>query len=298
MGFSSSVVNATPPAAADGQSVLRPSAQAASKLSDTQRQRGEDGARVAALRTMNAVRMLAPVLARVAAEGGSDEDQAHRFASAMAQAHALAVDAALVLGFDSAAEGDRWAVNVLERTFAQALSGNLSNPPGREVVRALATSARKGATDMPPYQDLPEDTALTMARIQAMGPVLRAQLAFDFARPRDTTIAEVLTCLDEEVVKGVDALAEPLAGAAERRTLFSVLAQEGGEFMAEAWQHEAAKAITALRKKSQAERDAWKVANPQGLPIETVLARFRQHMTRLTKLTKQLRPATARPAKC
>jgi hypothetical protein len=279
------------------KSVLHSDRSGASKLSDTQVQKAEDNARVAALRTMNAVRMLGPVLSKVAAEGGSDEDQAYRFSSLMEKTHGLAVDAALVLGFTPTDERDRWALNVLERTFADVLSKNLEEPSGRQVVRSLAAAAKSRATDIPIYQDIGEDVSLTMARIQAMGPVLRAQAAFDFARPKDQTIAEVLGCLDDEVVKAMEALVEPLAGAPERRTLFSVLSQEGGELMAEAWHHEAAKAIAALRKKTLAEREAWKKANPQGLPIETVLARFRQQMGRLVKLTRQLRPSTKKPAR-
>ena len=300
MAFNPSRTQAAPalPSAKDAESsVLQSDRSAAAKLSDTQVQKAEDGARVAALRTMNAVRMLGPVLSKVAAEGGSDEDQAYRFSSLMEKTHALAVDAALVLGFSSTDDRDRWALNVLERTFADVLSKNPDEPSGRLVVRSLATAAKSRATDMPAYQDIGEDTSLTMARIQAMGPVLRAQAAFDFARPKDQTVAEVMACLDDEVVKAMEALVEPLAGAPERRTLFSVLSQEGGELMAEAWQHEAAKAIAALRKKTLAEREAWKSANPQGLPIETVLARFRQQMGRLVKLTRQLRPSTKKPAR-
>lgn len=276
-------------------SVLRPDPDAASKLSDSQRQRAGDDARVSALRTMNAVRMLSPVLAKVAAEGGSDEEQASRFSALMEKTNAMAIDAAIVLGVSPDESKHKWVLNVFERAFSEVLSKNLDEPAGRETVRALVRAAKDRGNDAPHYQNIDEEVSLTAARVQALGPVLRAQVSFDFARPREQTIEEVMKCLDEEVVSAVDMLAEPLAEAPERRTLFSVVSQEAGELMAEAWNHEAGRAIAALRKKTIAEREAWKTANPQGLPIETVLTRFRQHMGRLVKLTKQLRPSTKKP---
>ena len=287
---------ATTPTPQSGDSVLRQEEAATAKLSETQRMRGEEDARVAALRTMNAVRMLGPVLATVAGLGGSDEDQASRFSSLMESCHAMAMDAMSVMGVAHTEDRNRWMLNVWERTFAEALAKTPEQPFGREVVRAMVTAAKGRALEMPAYQGLSEETTVMMARVQALGPVLRAQMVFDFARPRDATIEEVAECLDDEVVRAIEQLAEPLAGTAERRTLYAVLAEEAGSLLAEAWQHEAARAIAALKKKTQAERDAWKVANPQGLPIDTVLMRFRQNMTRLVKLSKQIRPTTTRKA--
>lgn len=297
MAFSPPYKQAAPARSEDGSvesSVLRQDASAAAKLSDTQRLRGEEEARVAALRTMNAVRMLGPVLGTVASLGGEDEDQARRFASLMDTSHGLAVDAMSVMGVSPLEDRNRWMLNVWERAFAEALAKTPEQPMGREMVRALVSAATSRALDMPPYQGVSDDATVMMARVQALGPVLRAQMAFDFARPRESTIEEVAKCIDEEVVKAIEHLAEPLAGTSERRTLYTVLSEEAGALMTEAWQHEAAKAIAALKKKTQAERDAWKVANPQGLPIDTVLLRFRQNMSRLVKLSKQLRPTTAR----
>ena len=297
MAFRPSILITPPAATHEGAaSVLHQEVGAANGLSETQRVKGEENSRVSAIRTMNALRMLGPVLARVASDGGSDADQAYRFTSVMERSHVLAVDAAQSMGFSTTEERDRWALNVLERTFAEVLSKSPENGPGPNVIRALVAAARSRAVDVPPYKDSSEAGMLAMARVQAMGPVLREQAIFDFARPRDTTIEEVMTCLDAEVVMAMEMLVDPLAGSSERRTMFGVLSQEAGEMMSEAWRHEASKAITALRKKPQVEREAWKIANPQGLPIETVLTRFRQHMARLAKLSKQLRPSAKKPA--
>lgn len=295
MAFSPNATK-TPQPAKETTSVLRQDQSAGNKLNDTQRQRAEDDARVSALRTMNAVRMLGPVLGKVVAMGGSDEDQANRFSSLMDRVHEMAKDAVSVMGLNHAEDRNQWMVNVFERTFAEALARNPDEAFGREMVRALSKAAKARSLDAPAYQDVPEEVAIMMSRVQSMGPVLRAQLIFDFARPRDATIEEVMTCLDEEVVKAMEQLVDPLTGNAERRTMFSVVAQEAGELMAEAWQHEASRAIAALKKKTQAEREAWKAANPQGLPIDTVLSRFRQQMGRLVKLSKQIRPSTAKKA--
>lgn len=284
---------AVPPAASALQGALRQDSSAVSSMSETKRQRAENDARVQSLRVMNAARMLGPVLNQVVSEGGSDEDQAQRFASLITRANKMAVDAALLLGFTPTSDRDKWAVNVLERTFSEALATPASaaaTDSGRAVVRAVVDAAKARALDVPEYEDINEDAAITIARIQSLGPVLRAQSKFDFARPRETTITEVATCMDEEVVKLMTILVPPATGAPERRTVYTVLSQEAGRFMEEAWLHEAAKAIAALRKRTVQEREAWKAANPQGLPIETVLARFRAQMARMGKLVKQLRP--------
>lgn len=271
-------------------SVLRPDPGALDKLSDTQADRAIHDARSAALRVMNAIRMLGPLLTQSMKVGGDEKDQALSFTQMMKSAHDLAVDAALQLGLSITEERDRWALNVLERTFSEVIAQSGNRVPTHETISALVQAAKERALEVPNFVETNEENTLTLSRIQALGPLLRAQMGFDFGRPRDSTIQELLRVLDEEVVKGVEYLADPVAGAAERRTLFSVLSQEASELLTEAWQHEGQKAMNALRQKSKPEIEAWRKANPQGLPIETVFNRFRQNMARLIKLTKQIRP--------
>lgn len=296
MGFRNSkattpAIPASEPAATPAES-LRPDTRAEQAVED----KGADlldharaSARVQALRTMNAVRTLSPILALAcAADGLDNKQQAKLFIGMLNRSTQLAERAAARLGLDP--KSDRWAVNTLERGFAQVLAANqkVSDDLADVMADRLPAHAFDVGERAPGISEMHEDAVVGVSLLQAMMPVAAAQQKFSFLRTdRDKDLVEMKTLLVEEVMESMQVLLSPIASAFERKTMFGLLCQEAGRVMASSWDHEAELARQVLSKKTRAQVEAWKAANPSGLPIKSVGTRFSSFMKRLRRLSRQ-----------
>lgn len=290
MGFRSSIAPAAPvsaaPAPSSVEGVLQPdpvrSAELEARGPDAQRAAGA-AAHVQALRTMNAVRTLVPLLATATAGGGDDRQQATRFSSLLGRATKLASDTLSALNYDPTLERNRWMVNVLERGYAEVVAaGDVPDTVAQEVAAGLAARA----CELPENVDLGQDATLALSMVQAMLPIVLAQQQFDFFRDRTQDLNQARDLLLEEVVKTMETLAPPMAGVSERGTMLGLLCQEAGKALGQAWEWGAAQAREALSRKTKAEITAWRAANPSGFPIAPVHARFRETMHRIRILAR------------
>jgi hypothetical protein len=246
----------------------------------------EQAARTQLLRTMNAVRTLAPIMAAAVAQGGNDRDQAVRFSQMLAKSSELATASATALGVDTSAPKNRWILNVLERGFSEVVAADPTHSPALSLATALAQSLPLQAVELPGIIDLGEQSMIRVSLFQGLLPLVTAQQEFDFGRNKELDLTAARDLLFAEVSSTLEFLADPLAPSPERRTMFSLLCQEAGRALADAWRQEALKAKDVLAKKSAADILAWRTANPQGFPIESVYARFRQAMHRIRVLSK------------
>lgn len=279
----------------DPSAVLRPSPAAISAVEA--RDPGllpfaQDQARSATLKTINAWRTLAPIALHAVAAGGTDRDQSTRFAETMGLLNVAACAAVRELGLDPLDEKNRWSINVIERSLAGAVDGG--RVPGEELARSIGQAASRRGADWPAWVDHDEPTTVSLALLKALAPVARAQDVFDFYRPRDADLDRARDAIIEETVRAMESLADPLAAEGPRRTLFLAIAEEAGEGLASAWRRETTRARDALMQKSQAELKAWRAANPNGLPVESVFQLFHQHMHRLVALARHPKASTRR----
>lgn len=295
MGFQTKKTTAPPVASAPAATpaeTLRPDPQAEQSVADKNPDlldHARASARVQALRTMNAVRTISPILALAcAADGLDNKQQAKLFISMLNRSTQLAERAASRLGFDPKA--DRWAVNTLERGFALVLAANQDIPD--DLADVLAEALPDHAFDVPArapgISEMQDDAVVGISLLQAMAPVAASQQKFGFLRPdRDKDLREMRALLVDEVMESMQELLSPVASASERKTMFGLLCQEAGRVLASSWDHEAELARQVLSKKTRAQVEAWKTANPAGLPIKSVSTRFSGFMKRLRRLSRQ-----------
>lgn len=295
MGFQTKKTTAPPVASAPAATpaeTLRPDPQAEQSVADKNPDlldHARASARVQALRTMNAVRTISPILALAcAADGLDNKQQAKLFISMLNRSTQLAERAASRLGFDPKA--DRWAVNTLERGFALVLAANQDIPD--DLADVLAEALPDHAFDVPDrapgISEMQDDAVVGISLLQAMAPVAASQQKFGFLRPdRDKDLREMRALLVDEVMESMQELLSPVASASERKTMFGLLCQEAGRVLASSWDHEAELARQVLSKKTRAQVEAWKTANPAGLPIKSVSTRFSGFMKRLRRLSRQ-----------
>lgn len=296
MGFKTTKAKPAAPAVSEPASTpvetLRPDMQAEQAVIDRNPDlldHARANARVQALRTMNAVRTISPILALAcAADGLDNKQQAKLFVGMLNRSTQLAERAAARIGLDPRTE--RWAVNTLERGFAQVLAANPE--VSDELADVLAERLPLHAFDVPDrapgISEMHEDAVLGISLLQAMMPVAASQQKFGFLRAdRDKDLLDMKALLVDEVMEGMQELLSPVASASERKTMFGLLCQEAGRVLASSWDHEAELARQVLSKKTRAQVDAWKAANPGGLPIKSVGIRFSSFMKRLRRLSRQ-----------
>lgn len=252
-------------------------------------------ARERAVRSMNAARLLAPALRAAAAEGGDDRVQAARFVEILERANANALHATQVWGLDAQLVKNRWAMNSLERVFVEALA---AVPPAKDdpaLVEALVEAADVRQCRKEFWEELSEPTGIHASLLKGLIPVWQAQRQFDFLRPQDAALRECAQRLLDTAGQAVVHLVSPLTPASERRTLFGIFLEEGGVILAEAWRERAQHAQSAMAGRSAQALAAWRKANPEGLPMDSVWTTFRQQMARLVKLAGSSRPQVRAP---
>lgn len=247
-------------------------------------------ARTRAVQAMNAVRLLTPALRASVREGGSDQEQAARFVALMERANTSAQKACARWGLEADHLNNRWAMNSLERVFVEAMAGQPDPGPGEALVDALVTAADARQCRREEWAELSDAATVQAALLKGMVPVWRAHRQFDFLAPGETLLQECAQKLLDAAASGVVQLVSPLTPASERRTLFQIFVEEGGEVLSDVWSAQAAIAKRAMAGKSAQAILAWRQANPQGLPMDPVWRAFQQQMARLIKLSGSSRP--------
>jgi hypothetical protein len=251
----------------------------------------EQMARQAALRTLNGLRVIAPALRYAVGTGRTAEAQATAFADFMAKARAFAVAGATALDLEPDNDRNRWAIGMLERAYMEASpKAPLTEGLGQALLQAALAAASERGQDSQVPEPLSDPTALRVALVRGMTPVIVAQQAFNFGRPHlDDDLADVAQRLIDGAMAVLAEQVDPMTADHERQTMVMALIEEGGRLMAQAWETEA-RIANSLFTQRGVNRDAWRRANPGGFPLTAVYDRFRQQMATFSKLLKTLRP--------
>lgn len=238
------------------------------------------------LRTLNALRVIAPALRQAVNQGETEEAQSALFVKTLGAAREFAEEVAQTMDLDPSQERNRWAVGMLERAYMEAGEGQpLAWGKALQKVSLQAAEERGQESQVPAFLD--DQNAALLALVRALPPVIRAQAEFNYFRPdaqqdllqMGQLIVDVATQLTLRTV-------DPLTPSHDRQVLFVALVEEGGRVLADSWNHLAKVAQRMARGRTQAEMESWRRAKPEGLPLEQVEARFRQQMATLGQLLK------------
>lgn len=259
--------------------------------------RAENEARVKAVRSINAIRLLSPALRAALDAGPEEEAQVNRFTQLMDQANQSAAEAVVTLGLTPDKPRDRWAMNVLERVFVEALAGPPTHTPSPGLARLVSVAGEARAVVNPDADkpSLPLSPAIRLSLIKALMPVWRAQTEFDFFRQdQSADLHEAASRLLDQTLLAVKTLVDPLTADDERLSVFRAVLEESGTMLAHAWHTETVKARRVLEGRSAADLKRWRASNPSGFPLEKVWLEFETQMGRLVRLSGLARPQLRR----
>lgn len=240
----------------------------------------EAQSRVGALHAIHALRTLSPALLRVALVGGSDEEQTQKFVEVMGKARELAQAAASALSTTP----EPWMINAFERSFLES-GVAFSSTAGSKLATAVATLAVERAQSS--VAGVPQEATFIPTLVEAVGAVSGALNRHPMERQHhEADLESCVGMLLEACSEGVQDLCAPIAPDDARQAVFSALLREGAAGFSHALAHQARQLDQERSKRTKAEHETWRRANPQGADLEPVLESMRSHMGRLVRLSK------------
>ena len=264
-------------------------------------------ARRNALRAMNAIRIVGPLLAALLENPGPDaspEESYKGFSSMVESASSYSEKVARKLGIDPSSPQNFWIRNVLERAFAEVLKEQWSKKKGADLSYLDGAIDRLVEVELPKWdepeggagkpEDLPIETHIRASLAQAAAPVLmRAELGFDFFRDMDKEIEPIMRRLLAAASQGTLALADKACSERDRANLFGVLVSEAGQLYANSWRAAGKKAVESLSKLSDADLKEMLKGHPEGLALDSVNEMFEKNYARLVSVAVKLVPPQA-----
>lgn len=259
-----------------------------------------DEARRKTLRTLNAIKIVAPVLAAVTEKhggGGSEDEAVATFRRLVSQASDMSEFVVKELGEDPASPSSYWLRNMLERTFCEMLKDQVQRGKEGSLKLVQPILSRMTKMDWPESDGAQEferwgsDTTVRVALLKATAPVMIKSASFDFFR---TDLAkdfeEIMMLLMGAASRATLAMADPAANEKERASLFSVLVGEAGNLYASAWTVCGKQIVANLSSLNDKELAALLAQHPAGLPLNKVNELFEKNFGRLVALSTKLVP--------
>lgn len=265
-------------------------------------ERASEEARRKTLRTLNAIKTLAPVLAAMAelhGVGGSEEEAISTFKRLVFQSSEMSEFVVRELGEDPSQPENFWLRNMLERSFCEILKDQLqrgkagSLKPMEGLLREMARMQwqSEGGEEFVTWGT---NTVVRAALMRACAPIVIKSAGFDFFRVDMSKDMEVIMrALMAAASKGTLAMSDPNASERERASLFSVLVGEAGNLYASAWHACGKQMVGTLSSLSDKELAALLAQHPEGLPLDKVNETFERNFSRLVHLSTKLVPQKA-----
>lgn len=263
-------------------------------------ERASDEARRKTMRTLNAVKILSPVLSAVIERhgaSGSEDESLATFRRLVSQASEMSELVIVELGEDPASPDSFWLRNMLERAFCEILRDQVQRGKDgslkslQPVLRQVARMEWPSGEGKVEFETWGPDTTVRAALIRATAPVMIKAAGFDFFRTDLAADMEaIMRSLMGAASRATLAICDPIASEKEKASLFSVLVGEAGSLYASAWNACGKQVVKNLSGLNDKELKSLLSQNPTGLPLDKVNAMFEKSFGRLVALSVKLVP--------
>ena len=244
-----------------------------------------------ARKCMNAVKTVGEALKWAQSTSSHPGDHAARFQKILDDASKTAHGLMVRWGINPDDRNNRWVSNALEKSVLPIV-GDSAGVPSGEVLDVWADSVLSRQVERPLNDAWSQDPIITITIFKGLAALRSEQMVYDFGRKQKDDDLELVR--DRVIDSAVQAMAELCPGLAptpERTTFLSMLLEQGFDLMVVSWRKNSYQASQALAGANQAQLKAWRVANPEGFPLDPVLQQFEQNMGRLVRLTLAARKA-------
>lgn len=248
----------------------------------------EEVARSKALKVMNTIRTLGPAISKALAHSDKDDEQAQYLINMTDLTQKMAKETAEMMGVNHTYAGNRWMLNVLERTYMESLTDDMlqDGTIGPKMIKAVyqVASEREQEKSDRDIKEIPMTLSVQLALIKAMSPILREQNKFDFFRNRDADLERISNMIMNSASEALKETLDALTKEEDRVVAYKVFVEEAGKSFADCWKMEADKVREALNSKSAVEVETLLESRPDGLSIDKVITNFENQFRRLKAL--------------
>lgn len=262
-------------------------------------------ARRKTLRTLNAVKIVAPIISALMCRPGVDAEGGELtvgFRQLIKETSDMSEYVCANMGIDPKEEKNYWLRNVFERLFAELygeqweLYGKTSPDFIRECVK-LTMEKTDLVGDYKNDIDLmtPEIT-IRVALFKSVVPVIQeAKTSFHLFRDVPGDIEHIANKIKTATDAAVESLADDITSPADRAALFSIVSHEAGKIYAISWKAEAKRVLEICKDLGEEKVKEWVSRNPGGLPLTKVDYHFDEYVEKLKTIAERLIPTKKGP---
>lgn len=262
-------------------------------------------ARRKVLRTLNAIKIVAPIVSALMCRPGVDAKSGELtggFRHLIKETSDMSEYVCSSMGVDPKEEKNYWLRNVFERLFAD-MFGEQWGKFGKtspEFIRECVTLAMEKTELVGDYNNdidlMTPEMTIRIALFKSIVPVIEeAKNSFDLFRDVKNDIEHIANKIKSATDSTVEALADNCASPADRAALFSIVSHEAGKIYAISWKAEATRVLEICKDLGEDKLKEWVARNPGGLPLNKVDHHFDEYVEKLKIITERLIPSKKGP---
>jgi len=253
------------------------------------------------LRTMNAFKIIHPIISALMERPGVDaeaEDLSANFRTLIKETSGLSEKICYSLGVDPTDDKNFWIRNVFERIFADylkeqwlrdgKLNVNFIENCIEQAIKIENVSTENNFEEMSPI------VSSKMSLIKALIPVVKEVENFDLFRGNvfvEKDLEGIGEKLKEASLSAVTKLTDEYNSTKDKTSLFNLVLQEAGEIYAIAWRSESKRVIELMSSYGEDEVNKQLQKYPDGLPLDKVNHDFNKYFNKLVAITEKLVPS-------
>lgn len=256
------------------------------------------GSRQAVLKTMNALRVVSPVICALISHPGADgkpQDISSSFKKMFTDISFISEKICEKLEVDHKEEANFWIKNVFEKNFAEIIKSQWETNNSAEVdeIIPLFDDILKVADKMTTtqnYEDISPINNVRAAVLRCTIPILMESInGFHLYREPGSDIEHIADIIFNACLNACQSLADPYADAGSRANLFYLLTTQATQIYLSAWRAEGMSLERLIMRQPDKEDELrQKCFENGGLPINKVDNTFFKYFERLIVITEKL----------
>ena len=261
----------------------------------------KEAARKKTLRTMNAVKIVMPIVSAIMQRPGLEarpQEISQAFKTIVADVSYLSQSICQKIGIDPEEEKNYWIRNVFEKLIAELIKEEWIKNGKIETDKILICIDEVIKKEMPTpdkhkITDLNFDPNLQISLIRSLLPIIQqAKLGFDLFRKIDNDLEHIGKKIYDTAEQSLEKIIDEDASEIDKKQMMNVLLQSAGELYSVAWRVEAERVIHICEnyKDNPDKLKKYLDKYPQGLPIEKLENDFSIYFDKMINVAQKLIP--------
>lgn len=258
----------------------------------------QKGSRQAVLKTMNALRVISPVVCALIAHPGTEgkpKEISEAFKKMFTDISFISEKMCEKLGVNPKEETNFWVKNVFEKNFAEIIKSQWETNHSASVDEIIPLfddilKVAEGMMETQTYEDVSPVNNVRAAVLRCTIPIIMESInGYHLYRKIDDDLEHIAGVIFNASMDACKFLADPYSDATSRAKLFYLLTTQATQVYLAAWRAEGMKLEEMIMKQAErADQFRKKCYDNGGLPINSVDKHFYKHFDKLVAITTKL----------